>query len=286
MKIYYEDSAVQIYNTDCREVLADLPIADCVITDPPYSNATHDGARSKTNGPNSREGDAFTRKTVNFASIDVSDLRRIFGLCKFNRWLISFLDYHYVIDLETVPPPGVRFVRFAIWAKGTTLGDDDGFIGNSAPQFSGDRPGMGWEAIGVLHKDGGKMQWNGGGRNGVFFEKKVQSEHPTAKPLKLMARLVELFTNPNELILDPFMGEGTTLRAAKDLHRRAIGVEIDERWCEVAANKMQQDVLPFAGPSATDDPAIIDAEYREVGEDESIMSLVEAPPEDDGGALG
>ena len=69
-------------------------------------------------------------------------------------------------------------------------------------------------------------------------------KHPTPKPLKLMLGLLGCFGSSN-LILDPFMGSGTTLRAAKDLNRKAIGIEIEEKYCEIAARRMQQEVLDF-----------------------------------------
>jgi DNA modification methylase len=66
--------------------------------------------------------------------------------------------------------------------------------------------------------------------------------HPNEKPLDLMARLIQPTTGT---ILDPFMGSGTTLRAAKDLGRKAIGIEIEERYCEIAAERLAQEVLPL-----------------------------------------
>ena len=61
-----------------------------------------------------------------------------------------------------------------------------------------------------------------------------------AKPIALMREIVALFTNPGDWIIDPFMGSGTTLRAAKDLERRAVGIEINERFCDVAASRFAQ----------------------------------------------
>lgn len=69
--------------------------------------------------------------------------------------------------------------------------------------------------------------------------------HPCPKPLKLFHWLIEKASKENQLILDPFMGSGTTLVAAKLLGRRAIGIEIEERYCEIAARRLAQGVLPL-----------------------------------------
>ena len=73
----------------------------------------------------------------------------------------------------------------------------------------------------------------------------VPNGHQTQKPLRLMTQLVALFTDPDEVILDPFMGSGTTLRAAKDLGRKAICIEIEEKYCDLAARRMNQMVFNF-----------------------------------------
>ena len=73
--------------------------------------------------------------------------------------------------------------------------------------------------------------------------------HPAAKPESMIRRMLEVSTRPTATILDPFMGSGTTLRAAKDLHRKAIGIEIEERYCEIAAKRLGQEVLDFGGPT-------------------------------------
>jgi DNA modification methylase len=80
------------------------------------------------------------------------------------------------------------------------------------------------------------LEWQGADRNGEPFL------HPTQKPLPLMQWCLELL-DAEAVVLDPFMGSGTTLRAAKDLGRRAIGIEIEERYCEIAANRLSQEVL-------------------------------------------
>lgn len=75
------------------------------------------------------------------------------------------------------------------------------------------------------------------------FPQTDTTDHPTPKPLSTVARQIEVTSNPGDLILDPFAGSGTTLRAAKDLGRRAIGVELAERYCEVIARRLSQGVL-------------------------------------------
>jgi len=70
-----------------------------------------------------------------------------------------------------------------------------------------------------------------------------ETEHPTEKPLWLFKRLVQASSNVGATILDPFMGSGTTLRAAKDLGRKAIGIELEEKYCEISAKRMAQEVL-------------------------------------------
>jgi DNA modification methylase len=67
--------------------------------------------------------------------------------------------------------------------------------------------------------------------------------HPTVKPVPLLCKIIEWSTSAGEIVLDPFMGSGTTLRAAKDTMRRAIGIELNEKYCEVAANRMARGVL-------------------------------------------
>jgi len=83
-------------------------------------------------------------------------------------------------------------------------------------------------------------------RNTVLKHRVPDSHgHPTTKPIMLMSDLCQVSSNAGDTILDPFLGSGTTLRAAKDLGRKAIGIEIEERYCEIAAKRLAQEVLPL-----------------------------------------
>jgi site-specific DNA-methyltransferase (adenine-specific) len=117
------------------------------------------------------------------------------------------------------------------------------------------KPGLGWrfrrqhEMVMVAHRTGGRLAW----ADDAVAVPNVQElgpprdrEHPNEKPLDLPARFIAWTTKIGEVVLDPFMGSGTTLRAAKDLGRKAIGIEIEERYCEIAARRLDQQVLALS----------------------------------------
>jgi site-specific DNA-methyltransferase (adenine-specific) len=101
---------------------------------------------------------------------------------------------------------------------------------------------MGYESIVSVWCGKGKSRWNGGGRHGVFTCNKNDgagpAPHPTTKPRRLMEELVSLFMNPGELVLDPFMGSGTTGVACANLGRRFVGVEIDRGYFDIACGRI------------------------------------------------
>lgn len=227
MHVYYQDDAVTLYQGDCRDVLPTLPRVDHVMTDPPYSDDTHDNARSG----NGNRGETF----ITFSSMTVDTLRAVLGTCRARRWAVLTVDWQHVLPLKQAPPSGWRFVRHGVWIKP-----------NPTPMFSGDRPGHGWEAVAILHAVGDdaiKMRWNNGGHAGVWIHPKIQAGHPTQKPEVFLQTLVLDFTDPGDVILDPFAGAGTTLVAAKRLGRRAIGIEIDPWYCELTATRLAQGSL-------------------------------------------
>jgi len=233
MTPYYDDGDGHvIYHADCREVLPNLDVVDHVMTDPPYSEDTHAGARTFTETSN-----RGPKLLVNFMSINPSVINEILSQIKARRWGLLTVDWQHVLPLKQLPPKGWKFVRHGIWVKP-----------NPMPQLTGDRPGSGWEAIAILHSDlSSHMQWNGGGIPAVWVHNKITAKfHPTGKPEPLLQEWVKKFTDPGETILDPFAGSCTTLVAAKQFGRRAIGIEIEEKYCEIGAKRLQQNYL-FTG---------------------------------------
>ncbi len=219
MTPYFQDESVTIYHGDCREVLADT-WADLCITDPPYGIAAN----------SHRTGLQF--QVVNDdGSIDD---------------LVSAIHQRWpsIVFAAPMRPFAGEWEALLVWDKGPGVG------GNGAINLWKRT----WELIQVDLKGRGMLgprdsavlsYWVGPWHR-VGFKDQI---HPTTKPDELMRYLVGKASHPDELIIDPFMGSGTTLRAAKDLGRKAIGIEIEERYCEIAAKRMSQSVLDFSGVS-------------------------------------
>jgi site-specific DNA-methyltransferase (adenine-specific) len=219
MTPYYQDQSVTIYHGDCREVLPTI-LADVTISDPPYDERTHNGARS--------HGDNASK--INFAPLDVAGTVPML-LSRTLRWCVCCCSMEMIAEYRIAAPES--WVRAGFWRR------PDG-----APQFTGDRPATPGDSIAIMHRPG-KKRWNRGGHH-AYWEFGVGREarvHPAQKPESLMAALVADFSEPGETILDPFMGSGTTLVAAKRLGRKAIGIEIEEKYCEIAAKRLAQGAL-------------------------------------------
>ena len=245
MKPYYHDemAGITVYVADCMDVLPHLERVDHVITDPPYEAEAHTlQRRIKVEGGGGDYG------TVGIAALDfapmTAGLRSAVGLEMARvteRWLLVFSQVEATQEwARALQAGGAKYVRTQVWEK------IDG-----QPQLSGDRPGMGYESIVTSYGSSGRTRWNGGGRVGVYRHCTVKngSGHMTEKPLPLMRELVALFTDPGDLILDPFAGSLTTAVAAKHLGRRCIAIEREERWAEAGVKRLAQMVMPFEVPA-------------------------------------
>ena len=213
---YYEHAGITIYHGDCREILPSLAF-DVLVTDPPYGIAY-------------KSGWAGPFRNTQIANDDTTDARDVVIGMLGNRPALVFGTW------KRIPPAGAHTAL--VWDKGMAAGMGD----LSVPW----RPN--WEAIFVIGKGfhGSRDTSVLTGHTVVTWASKGRT-HPNEKPLTLLLTL--LAKCPGGIVLDPFMGSGTTLRAAKDLGRRAIGIEIEERYCEIAAKRMGQEVM-FAAEEA------------------------------------
>ena len=223
---------------------------DHVVTDPPYSDYVHSKSRRGgsdaplVDGSGRAVASSFSRtKEFGFDAI-TEELRVFVGkwiAAECRRWSLVFSDVESAhLWRDVIASEFCDYCRTGAWVK----------IG-ATPQFTGDRPAAGFEAITICHRNGRK-KWNGGGTHAVWSHPIVLNRshrdprlHTTQKPEPLMLELVQLFTDPGDLIFDPFLGSGTTAAAAKRVGRRCVGVEIDERYCEIAAKRLAQEVLPL-----------------------------------------
>lgn len=210
---------------DCREILPTLEQVDHIITDPPYGeDDTHANHLSKITLRNGEPA----RQALGFSGISSDEmLRQAQAWVKLaKRWVVFTSEWKFMSKLDEAE----LLIRFGIWRK------RDG-----APQFTGDRPGTGWEAVAICHRPGRK-KWNGGGKHAVWDHTKGEnsSGHPTGKPIGLFSDFIHDFTDMGETVLDPFMGSGTTLVACAKLGRKGIGIELEPKYFDIACRRVEQ----------------------------------------------
>lgn len=209
MKPYYDKDGITIYHGDCRDILSSLSEIELLLTDPPYGiNWNCDYASRFKTSAKSEGGD--TRRT--YPPIHGDD---------------KPFDPRFLLQYPTVVLWGAPcFLEYL--GKGTLLiwyKRDTKFLAQA------------------------EAAWMNKGYGVYIYSEhvtKIQSErkHPTQKPVGLMKWSIEK-SNTKGLIVDPFVGSGTILVAAKELGRQAIGIEIEERYCEIAAERLRQGVLKF-----------------------------------------
>jgi len=215
---YYEHGGITIYHGDCRDVLPGIApgSVDLVLTDPPYGVG------------------------VAYASFDDTpeNVRQLVG---------SVIPHCITISKRTVLTCATRQIGFypePTWILCWL---------NRAGSFMNPWGFTCWQPILCYGKDP-YLENSMGSRADVIehSETAVKCDHPCPKPeafwKKLMARAS---VKGSDIVLDPFMGSGTTLRVAKDLSRRAIGIEIEERYCEIAAKRLSQEVFDWEIPQTT-----------------------------------
>lgn len=220
---YYDDGTVVIYNADCREVLPLLPAPDLVLTDPPYGVSERTDRKAKGRG-NAAECNDFPPVYGDDEPFDPAHL------LAYPRVILFGANY-YADKLPTA-------ASWVVWDKLDGLSTSKrtvGFDDNADCELA-------WSNCGgparILAE-----RWKGMVKDTERGDRRV---HPTQKPVRLMERLIEWRTEPGDLVLDPYMGSGTTLRAAVNRGRRAIGIEISEDYCAVAVERLGQLTMGIA----------------------------------------
>lgn len=203
-----------LYLGDCLEILPTLGKVDAVVTDPPYDSKTHDGAR--------------LADAIDFAPLgNTEDICRLL-LSNCSGWTVAFCSLEMLGAYQAAA--GKSWIRAGFWDRISNM-----------PQMSGDRPAQGGEGVAIMHPPGRKV-WAGGGRAALWrhLVERGEKQHPTQKPLSLIREIVELFSQPGQTVLGPFMGSGTTGVACVKLGRKFIGIEIDEGYFEIACERIRK----------------------------------------------
>jgi len=214
MRPYYERNGITIYHGDCRDVLPNLAIADVAIIDPPYG-IDENSDKQKSRGKLAKPGNygefhwdkKLDRETIGLV-MQTSVNQVIFGGNYYADWL----------------PASSAWI---VWDKDN--GNND---------FADCE--LAWTSY---RKAVRKFVYRWNGMLQQDMKNKEERYHPTQKPLALMKWVIQNYLQPNDSICDSFMGSGSTLVAAKLLNHTAIGIDIEERYCEIAAKRLSQDTL-------------------------------------------
>jgi site-specific DNA-methyltransferase (adenine-specific) len=239
---------------DCLAGMATLAdkSVDHVICDPPYEAEAHTKARRQSKGP----GSIAEEYEIDFGQIDEATRTATAdaAIRIARRWVMFFCQAEGLTPWKAaILAAGGKYKRSIVWVKP-----------DSSPQFTGDRPAQAFEMIALGWAGPGRSSWNGGGKRGVyeFMVNNFGREggfnsrcHPTQKPVGLMESIIRDFTDPGDLILDPFAGSGTTGVACKRLGRRFIGWELQEKYQRAAqaridATHEQLELVRVKGPKA------------------------------------
>lgn len=238
MTPYYTDDLVTLYHGDCRDVAEHLTprSVDLLLTDPPYGMAfvsgwTLEKATVKSDGV--RQGVRVVRGALNALAGTFADDMHALVFCHWESWPDFYDNLCHLFPIRNA----------LIWSKG------GGGMGDLRHEYAKD-----YEIVLFGARSRGR-ELVGKRVGAVLSHKRVPAQRrnvPFEKPVSLLAEFIERHCPGDGLVLDPFVGSGSTLQAAKLLGRRAIGVELDERMCEITAKRLDQGVLDFGAESVAE----------------------------------
>ncbi len=222
---------ITLHLGNCLDALPSLGRVDHVMADAPYEKEAH-----KTGRKTRASVKLGINVDLDFEAITeemrTSVSRLTVKMC--DGWAIFFCQAEAVTPWrDAIEEAGGKYKRTMIWVKP-----------DSTPQLNGQMPAPGYESMPLAWCGVGHSHWNGGGRRGVFTHLTNQQDregtHPTEKPIPLMVELVRLFSQPGQLICDPFMGSGTTGVACVKTGRRFVGIEMDERYFDLSCRRIEK----------------------------------------------
>jgi site-specific DNA-methyltransferase (adenine-specific) len=244
MKIAFQNENVTLWHGDCREAMAAMPAesVDLLWTDPPYGHGNNDGdlASARVGVAGARQ-----RPVETIANDGADEMRVVLDAMLTEAARVLKRDCccccccccgggprpTFAWVAQRMDAGGFAFFHSVIWDK-TARG-----------------PGMGWryrrdhEMLMIAHRSGGRLRWADPDKavsNIVRTMPPREREHPNEKPVTMVQHFIGLHSLPGDTVLDPFCGSGTTLIAALETGRKAIGIEIDERWVEVARRRLER----------------------------------------------
>ena len=223
---YYQADGITLYHGDCLEVAAALPKSDLLLTDPPFfMPAQHYSSRAawqRSWGDTSVLG-RWWGSVLDAVVPKLKASGSAMCFCDDESYPVFYPEFYRRFDL----------LAALVWDKGK--------IGMGAP----------WRHCHefIISARWQNSKWCGsGGQPDILRHSSVNSSdrlHPVDKPISLLQELIATSTEPGDIVLDPFAGGGSTLLAARLAGRRAIGIEIEERYCEIAVQRLAQGVLPL-----------------------------------------
>ena len=236
---YYSDEYSTVYHCDALDLIPDLPAFDALVTDPPYSSGgmfrgdrtrsvmgkyQFDGEWKGDFSGDSRDQRGYTTWASLWLRWALARAAKHAALCMFTDWR------QLPTVTDAVQVAGWVYRGIGVWNK---------------PAARPNRGAFASDAEFVVHGVSAMANHDSDYYPRAVFRQSMapgERQHPTEKPVAMMGWLVQ-FSPAGGVVVDPFMGSGSTLVAAKNHGRKAIGCDVDERWCEVTAERLRQGVL-------------------------------------------
>lgn len=226
---YYNEDGITIYHADCRDVLPQLEPVDLVtVCDPPYGinvGANESAAETRAGFLVKGKYQSYEDSPENYKAVVVPVLSKLIPQTK------RAAVFGFAPNIFLLPPPNVMGGIYVPAGCGRSCW---GFTNFMPVLFYGTAPNLQKGAKPTVYRSTEIAEKNG---------------HPTPKPISWMKWLVSLCADVSDVVLDPFMGSGTTLRAAKDLGLKAIGIEIERKYCDIAIERLRQQAFSFEAAS-------------------------------------